>query len=994
MGFNTHSWNNPITLDANNLNRIEQGIKNSHDTIEIINEEVSNLQNRHADIVKDLNALTKDAPNIIETLNNISSLLKNNDISAVLSSADSFLMKTKQTLTASELDQIYKNLHMDKFLKLTSVKVDGNNVVNGSEINIVLPKIDDTLDINSSNAISNKAVTKALSNINIEVDVPTHLSQLQQDKDHLTVSIAEKTKWDSYKNILDNIRIEETDPTVPDWAKQPNKPEYNYSEIKNKPTGVLSLSDGNPQHALVEFDGTADKTFEIDIPGLEFEINANKDSIINLQNSVGQISDTIVDLTGKVNNKVDTSTLSSYYTSTQTDELLNNKATDTITEAKGYTDTKISDLIGGAPETLNTLKEIADAFAEDQEVLDALETAIGKKVDKVEGYGLSKNDYTDKDKTKLTNIAEGAEVNVQSDWNVTDTSSDAYIKNKPTIPSISGLATETYVNTQVNTLQGEIDGKQDKITDLDTIRSGASAGATAVQPSALDAQVSTLQGKIDAKYTKPVGGIPASDLAETYDTVTSVNNKTTTTLNTAKSYTDTKISDLIGSAPETLDTLQEVAKAIKDNEDVVAGLNSAIGTKADKTTVDSLKVQVNTNAAAISNTYTKNEVSAILLGYATNNDLTGKVDKTTTINSKPLSTNITLSASDVGALPSDTELFSGNYNDLTNKPTLFSGNYNDLSNKPTIPTTASDVSALPDTTKYGAELLRGGGLIDIANNIYRLRLRDQNGQQLGQDVVIDLSSMVQNTRKVAGVSLEDDITAEELSTALNLSQYANTVTSVNDKTGVVSLTAEDVGALPNTTLYGASLDLTVSDTDYKLTAQLKDQDGTVLTTKTIDLPIEQLVTAVSYDNTTKDLTITLQNGSTTTVPLDDIISGLVNDSRTIAGIDLKDDITVAEMQTALNVPKIQEYAFESTAWTADTANPGYYVLYIESFTSSDIVHSLGVFKTVTYSDSLSVDKHAIMTDILINTYTGQKPTVKLRTDNPFNGVFKYLLTKA
>lgn len=235
MGFNTHSWNNPITLDANNLNRIEQGIKNSHDTIEIINEEVSNLQNRHADIVKDLNALTKDAPNIIETLNNISSLLKNNDISAVLSSADNFLMKTKQTLTSSELNQIYKNLHMDKFLKLTSVKVDGNNVVNGSEINIVLPKIDDTLDINSSNAISNKAVTKALSNINIEVDVPTHLSQLQQDKDHLTVSIAEKTKWDSYKDILDNIRIEETDPTVPAWAKEPVKPLYHYNEIIDVP---------------------------------------------------------------------------------------------------------------------------------------------------------------------------------------------------------------------------------------------------------------------------------------------------------------------------------------------------------------------------------------------------------------------------------------------------------------------------------------------------------------------------------------------------------------------------------------------------------------------------------------------------------------------------------------------------------------------------------------------------------------------------------------
>lgn len=39
------------------------------------------------------------------------------------------------------------------------------------------------------------------------------------------------------------------------------------------------------------------------------------------------------------------------------------------------------------------------------------------------------------DKTKLNGIATGAEVNVQSDWNVTDSTSDAYIKNKPTIPA-------------------------------------------------------------------------------------------------------------------------------------------------------------------------------------------------------------------------------------------------------------------------------------------------------------------------------------------------------------------------------------------------------------------------------------------------------------------------------------------------------------------------------------------------------------------------------
>ena len=39
------------------------------------------------------------------------------------------------------------------------------------------------------------------------------------------------------------------------------------------------------------------------------------------------------------------------------------------------------------------------------------------------------------DKTKLNGINAGAEVNVQADWNETDTTSDAYINNKPSVPS-------------------------------------------------------------------------------------------------------------------------------------------------------------------------------------------------------------------------------------------------------------------------------------------------------------------------------------------------------------------------------------------------------------------------------------------------------------------------------------------------------------------------------------------------------------------------------
>lgn len=64
-----------------------------------------------------------------------------------------------------------------------------------------------------------------------------------------------------------------------------------------------------------------------------------------------------------------------------------------------------------------------------------------------------------------------------------------------------------------------------------------------------------------------------------YETVESTDTK----IAGAKSYADEAVAHLVGSAPETLDTLEEVAKAIQDNETVVDALNAAIGSKADKT---------------------------------------------------------------------------------------------------------------------------------------------------------------------------------------------------------------------------------------------------------------------------------------------------------------------------------------------------------------------------------------------------------------------------
>ena len=61
------------------------------------------------------------------------------------------------------------------------------------------------------------------------------------------------------------------------------------------------------------------------------------------------------------------------------------------------------------------------------------------------------------------------------------------------------------------------------------------------------------------------------------------------------------------------------------------------------------------------------------------------------------------------------ETFSGNYNDLTNKPELFDGNYNSLSNKPTIPTDTAQLTKSDIYTK--AETFTRQEIVDMINEI-------------------------------------------------------------------------------------------------------------------------------------------------------------------------------------------------------------------------------------------------------------------------------------
>lgn len=128
-----------------------------------------------------------------------------------------------------------------------------------------------------------------------------------------------------------------------------------------------------------------------------------------------------------------------------------------------------------------------------------------------------------------------------------------------------------------------------------------------------------------------------------------------------------------------------------------------------------------------------------------------------------------------------------------------------------------------------------------------------------------------------------------------LQGFENIITAIRDWVNFKFQPKGNYSLVENT---GYSLSLNI-DSDYVMTLELKNADGDVLSTKSIDFPIESMVIGADYANGV--ITLTLQNGQTLDVDVSALVNGLVNDTFTIAGIDMKDDITKEELATALGI---------------------------------------------------------------------------------------------
>lgn len=157
-----------------------------------------------------------------------------------------------------------------------------------------------------------------------------------------------------------------------------------------------------------------------------------------------------------------------------------------------------------------------------------LQKVVNSKVDKEDNKGLSTEDYTTEEKTKLSSIEEGAQVNIQSDWNQLDETSKDYIKNKPdlTVYQLKEegkfLTSNDYTTEDKEKLSGIEAGAQvNEVTSVNNMKGDVTIVTNQAFPESFNINGTTLEfaQSINLEDTAIngmtyLGGVSLSDLPE------------------------------------------------------------------------------------------------------------------------------------------------------------------------------------------------------------------------------------------------------------------------------------------------------------------------------------------------------------------------------------------------------------------------------------------------------------------------------------------------
>ena len=274
-----------------------------------------------------------------------------------------------------------------------------------------------------------------------------------------------------------------------------------------------------------------------------------------------------------------------------------------------------------------------------------------------------------------------------------------------------------------------------------------------------------------------------------------------------------------------------------------------------------------------------------------------------------------------------------------------------------------------------------GQIVDINQDIQDLEANKADKSEIPtktSDLINDSDFVVDNNYVHTDNNFTDE---DETQINQNASDIATLQSTKADKTEIPTKTSDltndsgfinkNVNDLVNYTLKtntGSLIDLEINGTTYVITLSLKDVDGNVISTDTIDLPLESVVVGGSYDAVNKKIVLILENGNTVDIPVGDLIAGLQTEitSQNKLASDLVDDTNSGNKFVTTS---------EKQAWNAKYDKPVGGIP--DTDLSSGVQTSLGKADTAIQEDDL--------TDYVKNTdYAAASKGGVVKSNNYYN----------
>ena len=321
-----------------------------------------------------------------------------------------------------------------------------------------------------------------------------------------------------------------------------------------------------------------------------------------------------------------------------------------------------------------------------------------------------------------------------------------------------------------------------------------------------------------------------------------------------------------------------------------------------------------------------------------------------------------------GAVATNTsEVGIGSYNKSNTGTTHFSvgigSNYSDRKN-------ALEISGTGDAYLYGLGTYDGTNPVSGTNDVVSV-LTDMVPTKTS-DLTND-SGFTTNTGTITGVTMNG--------VSKGTSGVVDLGTVITDVSGKADASAA-IG----------TLSLAIDNTNYQITLSGTKVDGTTFTvSNVIDLPLESVVVNGSYNNTTKKVVLTLQNGNTVDFSVADLVAGLQSEitSTNKLSADLISDGTTNKVYTATEQTKLAGIAAGAEVnvnadWNASSGDAQ--ILNKPTIPTDSTVSGWGYIKSYTETDPVfSASAAAGISSSDITNWNGKTSNTGTITSVKMNG---------